>query len=405
MRTFRIFFQDSNLHKVAFSLAIAATLLMVPSTVRGQVIPANTTFFDFDFSSNDQMTAQFGTRNADSGGVVGGDGAGQPNDNGGVFVGGFDNRGPFVDGLLANQVGWDGNVLNQNLTVDTVGGFAAEPAASLTNFPTGNLFTGQPRVFVGDTVRMISELSFTKNLVDDGTGNLVEANSQFDNFFFGFRGGIGTNEFAPNDGVSQSFRYNIGGDDTVDSDSNIQVFANTNAISSAGGTGDGNIALGPVNALGIDIANGDFETDVFRIVTNAVVTATGASGITFEVTTSIEDEAGNVLGTTPVATTTTDTGISLAGDRIQFAIRDGSSGPSDPSNLRIHRLAAIFNPLPEMDVVKGDVDFDGNVSFLDIQPFITLLATGGFLPEADCDCDGDLDFLDIQPFIDILAGS
>ena len=54
--------------------------------------------------------------------------------------------------------------------------------------------------------------------------------------------------------------------------------------------------------------------------------------------------------------------------------------------------------------VKGDVDLSGNVDFLDINPFIVLLAAGGFQLEADCDCDGDVDFLDIQPFIDILAG-
>ena len=54
--------------------------------------------------------------------------------------------------------------------------------------------------------------------------------------------------------------------------------------------------------------------------------------------------------------------------------------------------------------LKGDVNLDGSVTFLDINPFIVLLAANGFQEEADCDCDGDLDFLDIQPFIDILAG-
>lgn len=57
------------------------------------------------------------------------------------------------------------------------------------------------------------------------------------------------------------------------------------------------------------------------------------------------------------------------------------------------------------DVLKGDVDLNGTVNFLDINPFITLLSTNGFSAEADCDCDGDLDFLDIQPFINILAGN
>ena len=54
-------------------------------------------------------------------------------------------------------------------------------------------------------------------------------------------------------------------------------------------------------------------------------------------------------------------------------------------------------------VLKGDLDLSGTITFLDINPFISVLAAGGFQAEADCDCDGDVDFLDIQPFIDILA--
>ncbi len=392
------------MRKTTFMLAVT-TMMATSVAALGQVIPANTTFFDFDFSANDQMTAQFGTRNPDMDGNVGGDAAGQPNDNGGVFVGGFDNRGPFVDGPLGTQVGWNNSLLNQNLNVDTVGGFVAETATSPTNYPTGNLFIGQPLVSVGDTVRLISELSFTKNLVDDAMnpGNMIESNSAFDNFFFGFRGGIGTDEFAPNNGVSQSFRYNLGMDNTVDSDSNLQAFANVNGTSALVPAGDGNVALAPVASIGIDIANGDFVTDVFRIVSDAVVTATDATTITFEVTTSIEDQAGNVLGTTPGVTTAVDTGISLAGNRVQFAIRDGNSGPSDPSNLTIHRLAVIFNP-DDSTVLKGDVDLSGVVDFADIPAFIGVLQGGGFQAEADCDCNTVVDFGDIPAFIAILQG-
>jgi glucose/arabinose dehydrogenase len=56
-------------------------------------------------------------------------------------------------------------------------------------------------------------------------------------------------------------------------------------------------------------------------------------------------------------------------------------------------------------VLKGDVNIDGSVTFLDIAPFIAVLSASEFQAEADCDCDGDVDFLDIQPFIDILAGN
>lgn len=52
----------------------------------------------------------------------------------------------------------------------------------------------------------------------------------------------------------------------------------------------------------------------------------------------------------------------------------------------------------------GDVDLNGSVDFLDINPFIQVLAANGFQAEADIDGNGVVDFLDIFPFIEILAG-
>lgn len=82
-------------------------------------------------------------------------------------------------------------------------------------------------------------------------------------------------------------------------------------------------------------------------------------------------------------------------------------GGVDPSNTGTLFIddTSVMGSLPEVDVLKGDVDLDGTVTFLDINPFIVLLSANDFQAEADCDCDGDLDFLDIQPFIDILAGN
>lgn len=56
-------------------------------------------------------------------------------------------------------------------------------------------------------------------------------------------------------------------------------------------------------------------------------------------------------------------------------------------------------------VLLGDVNLDGMVNFLDITPFIRVLADGGFLAQADCDQSGEVDFLDISVFIRILSGA
>ena len=54
-------------------------------------------------------------------------------------------------------------------------------------------------------------------------------------------------------------------------------------------------------------------------------------------------------------------------------------------------------------VLLGDVNRDGVVDFLDISPFIAVLALNGFQAEADTNGDGTVDFLDISPFIILLS--
>ena len=63
----------------------------------------------------------------------------------------------------------------------------------------------------------------------------------------------------------------------------------------------------------------------------------------------------------------------------------------------------------DVTVAHGNVNLDPNgvVNFLDISPFISVLAGGGSEAEeaaADCNNDGVASFLDIAPFITALAG-
>ena len=51
----------------------------------------------------------------------------------------------------------------------------------------------------------------------------------------------------------------------------------------------------------------------------------------------------------------------------------------------------------------GDVNIDGEVNFLDISPFVSLLSNSEFLNEADTNRDGKVDFLDITPFVALLS--
>ena len=56
-----------------------------------------------------------------------------------------------------------------------------------------------------------------------------------------------------------------------------------------------------------------------------------------------------------------------------------------------------------VSVDLGDINLDGAISFLDVSPFIGILASNTYAYPADCNQDGSLNFLDIAPFIAILS--
>ena len=62
-----------------------------------------------------------------------------------------------------------------------------------------------------------------------------------------------------------------------------------------------------------------------------------------------------------------------------------------------------FQDLP-FAILLGDVNRDGEVTFLDIASFISVLVAGDFQAQADINGDNAVNFADIQPFIQILAG-
>ena len=55
-------------------------------------------------------------------------------------------------------------------------------------------------------------------------------------------------------------------------------------------------------------------------------------------------------------------------------------------------------------VVLGDVNCDGVVNLLDVEPFVDVLSNGIFDAKADINQDGVVNLLDIEPFISILSG-
>ncbi len=54
-------------------------------------------------------------------------------------------------------------------------------------------------------------------------------------------------------------------------------------------------------------------------------------------------------------------------------------------------------------ILLGDVNSDGFVNLLDVQPFVTLITNAAFQPEADINGDGVVNLLDVEPFVSLLA--
>jgi hypothetical protein len=55
--------------------------------------------------------------------------------------------------------------------------------------------------------------------------------------------------------------------------------------------------------------------------------------------------------------------------------------------------------------VLGDVNCDGIVNLLDVQPFVALLVSGAFSFKADINQDLRVNMLDVGPFVALLSGA
>ena len=55
-------------------------------------------------------------------------------------------------------------------------------------------------------------------------------------------------------------------------------------------------------------------------------------------------------------------------------------------------------------IEHGDINLDGDIDLLDVQPFGNLVTTSTFQAESDTDCDGTVDILDVNRFVNLLLG-
>ena len=77
----------------------------------------------------------------------------------------------------------------------------------------------------------------------------------------------------------------------------------------------------------------------------------------------------------------------------------GNGGAAAQGNITLN-----INFEPDAGGLPGDVNCDGEVNLLDVQPFINAISNGVYDPKADVNADGADNLLDVQPFINLLGG-
>jgi len=83
-------------------------------------------------------------------------------------------------------------------------------------------------------------------------------------------------------------------------------------------------------------------------------------------------------------------------DTFVYEVLD-SNGFSDFATVTIEVLPAPF--------LLGDVNGDGVVNLLDVNPFVSLIGNGEFQDEADINGDGVVNLLDVGLFVKLLSGN
>ena len=348
----------------------------------------------------------------------------------------------FSDGITNNgaqQIGF--NVTSSNNALDL--GQAPGPL----DFATGDsgrtihgLFPAQTLTTFGDVLTVAFEFTTPTTIAYDNggvstnedfkfglfdtsqttlaNGNVVDVNtgSQID-----FTGPINTSSGNPNQalnplagfmgeidninasGTDLGIRTNNVNGDSAAGQQNGQFLQSTNGFDLISEGADDVVSLAPntdyVATLSVEFADASL-TSLEITVTMAAADNAFVDSVTG--TASIADIPGSQVG---VNTTTFDL---LAFHSTSGAFggtvgpAPGSSSTGDPNNgIDISNVTISFEGAGAF--LLGDINRDGVVNFLDINPFIVLLTNSTFQAEADCNLDGVVNFLDISPWIDILT--
>ncbi|MEM9411831.1 MAG: dockerin type I domain-containing protein, partial [Planctomycetota bacterium] len=64
----------------------------------------------------------------------------------------------------------------------------------------------------------------------------------------------------------------------------------------------------------------------------------------------------------------------------------------------------IIDSISVEEFVLGDLNCDGVLDLLDVEPFVNAISMSDYILKADINQDGVVDLLDVTPFVDLLTG-
>jgi hypothetical protein len=88
-----------------------------------------------------------------------------------------------------------------------------------------------------------------------------------------------------------------------------------------------------------------------------------------------------------------------------IAMGVGATGPAGAVDVDFYSYKlGVIPPPDELPPTLGDVNLDGEVNGLDVDPFVGLVTSGDFQAEGDMNQDGVVNGLDVDPFVEAVVG-
>ena len=157
----------------------------------------------------------------------------------------------------------------------------------------------------------------------------------------------------------------------------------------------GNVISGPIFALPANL-NGDAEAVSFLPGLETMLVSEDDTNALMEIT-----PAGQLVQNLSVAALSAGSGLFVDPDGIAVDFENNrlfvSNKGDNAGNIMVFSIVVD-------KLLLGDINCDGSVDLLDVQPFVDLIATGTFSEKGDMNQDGAVNLLDVSLFVAALAG-